>query len=451
MKIPQSPPSTKVLLDEIMSNSDPKKVIKLFSSGIKPTDNDGRYLHWEKLRYLEPPKGFSPEEYWLMTKTARKQIYKSLPFLNKFGNTFQYCITDSMLRDLHWLDQKCAGTVSTDQPIINSRLKDSYLVSSLIEESINSSQLEGASTTRNVAKEMLRQGRKPKNHSEKMIFNNYQAMRFISKNKKEKLTPEIIRELHRILIADTLEDDNKAGNYRDINDDIHIVDNTGTNVLHTPPNASELPDRMSIICQFANEKNEKNFLHPVIRAIILHFMIGYDHPFVDGNGRTARALFYWSMAQQEYWLMEFISISKIIKNAPVQYADAYLHVETDDNDLTYFIIHQLTTIKRGVESLFDYLRKKSIEIEDVEKLLDSSRLRNLLNGRQLAVIKHAMKRPGAEYSIAGHCTAHNIARQTARTDLLALSDNFNLLRKFKSGNTFVFISPPDIRERLMAQ
>jgi Fic family protein len=53
------------------------------------------------------------------------------------------------------------------------------------------------------------------------------------------------------------------------------------------------------------------FIHPVVRAIILHFMIGCGHLFVDGNGRTARALFYWSVLHQKYRLMEFISISCI--------------------------------------------------------------------------------------------------------------------------------------------
>jgi hypothetical protein len=42
------------------------------------------------------------------------------------------------------------------------------------------------------------------------------------------------------------------------------------------------------------------FIHPVMRAITLHFWLAYDHPFCDGNGRTARALFYWSMLKQGY-------------------------------------------------------------------------------------------------------------------------------------------------------
>jgi Fic family protein len=349
---------------------------------------------------------------------------------------------------LHWLVQQCAGTINSDKPIINSYSRDAHLISSLIEESINSSQLEGASTTRDVAKAMLRQKREPKDHSEQMIFNNYHAMQFIREYKNEKLTPAIICELHRILTEKTLDDESKSGHYRSEEDDIHIIDGTESQVLHTPPKAAELAERMARICQFANSEDEQNFIHPVIKAIILHFMIGYDHPFVDGNGRTARALFYWSMAQQGYWLIEFVSISKIIKQAPVQYGKAYLYTETDDNDLTYFLLHQLEVIRKSIEALYEHLQRKAREMEDVEKQLDDSYLEGVLNHRQLAVIRHALKHAGAEYSIQEHLAAHKISYQTARTDLLNLSDKFNLLRKRKYGNSFVFVSPPDLNDKL---
>jgi Fic family protein len=73
-------------------------------------------------------------------------------------------------------------------------------------------------------------------------------------------------------------------------------------------------------------------------------MLGYDHPFLDGNGRTARALFYWAAANNGYWLMEFISISQIIKQSPAQYGKSFLYSEYDENDVTYFIVHQLSVI-----------------------------------------------------------------------------------------------------------
>jgi Fic family protein len=98
-----------------------------------------------------------------------------------------------------------------------------------------------------------------------------------------------------------------------------------------------LPQRLEALCQFANKPQEKASLHPVIRAILLYLWQGYDHPFRNGNGRSARALFYWRMLREGYWLFEFISISTVLKNASAQYGRSYLYTETDDNDATYFV------------------------------------------------------------------------------------------------------------------
>ena len=445
MKLPLSPPCFETLLKEADSN----KIIRLVTAKLRPTDAEGRYLHWDKLRHLQPPEGWTSEDYWWALKFSRRTHYKKLPFTSKSGAQFQFCMTDSMLRDLHWLDQNAAGSIGMDKQVTNPHTRDTYIISSLIEESISSSQLEGASTTRNVAKEMLRQGIKPKDHSEQMIFNNYYAMQFIREYKEEKLTPSMILQLHRILTDATLDDANKAGQYRDANDDIHVVDATASVLLHTPPEASELPGRIERLCQFANDMDGKEFIHPVIRSIILHFMIGYDHPFVDGNGRTARALFYWSMAKQKYWLMAFISISRIIKQAPAQYGRAYLYTETDDNDLTYFIIHQLEVIKKAINALHEHLEKKAAELHGIEKRLDGSVLQGQLNHRQLSILRHALDHPNALYSIQEHQAAHKISYQTARTDLLKLADSFKILSKRKYGSQFVFVAPPDLGQKLI--
>ena len=129
------------------------------------------------------------------------------------------------------------------------------------------------------------------------------------------------------------------------------MDPAHSRVLHEPPPAASLPQRLERLCAFANAIDGEPFVHPVIRAILLHYMVGYDHPFVDGNGRTARALFYWSLARSGYWRMEYVSISRLLRQAPAQYSRAYLHSEADDNDTTYFILHQLSIIKRAIEAL----------------------------------------------------------------------------------------------------
>ena len=131
-------------------------------------------------------------------------------------------------------------------------------------------------------------------------------------------------------------------------------------------------------------------------------MMGWIHPFVDGNGRTARALFYWSMAKSGYWLIEFTSISRVIKKAPAQYAKAYLYTESDDNDLTYFIEHQLNVICEAIKALHTYLAKKTREIADTRRLIASSpKLKGKLNHRQLAAMDHFIKHSQGHLSHPG--------------------------------------------------
>jgi Fic family protein len=163
-----------------------------------------------------------------------------------------------------------------------------------MEEAITSSQLEGAVTTREVAKKMLAEGRKPRDRSERMIANNYVTMRRIVELKDKPLTPELVFQVHREISEDALDIADGAGRFRRAEEDINVSDMEGT-VFHTPPRAGELPARLQSMCDFANGVTPGFFVHPVIRGIILHFWLAYDHPFVDGNGRTARALFYWQM------------------------------------------------------------------------------------------------------------------------------------------------------------
>jgi Fic family protein len=441
MKLPRKPPEYN--LSQIITLND------RLSEVLRPTTEKGEYVHWDKLRFLKAPLNLTPEQWWFSIKLARKAIYKQLIFKDKLDAPFVLATPDSILHKLHSIDRNTGNTIQSPAAVLNTQMRNTYLVQSLIEEAITSSQLEGASTTRKVAKEMLRTKRKPRDLSEKMIYNNYDAMQFVRDNKNEELSVEMILELHRILTRDTLDDAKDAGRMR-TSDDIHVWDQQEDQVLHTPPKARELKKRLTKLCKFANTKkdDEDFFIHPVIKAILLHFMLAYDHPFIDGNGRTARALFYWSMAQQDYWLMEFISISEIIKRAPSKYARAYLYTETDDNDVTYFVIHQLEVILQAIKSLYEYINKQSEEINATEHLLSTNQaLQDKLNYRQVALIKHALKNPNMRYQIASHRQSHNVTYDTARTDLLNLA-KLGLLVKKKMGKAFSFVVVGDLRKRI---
>jgi Fic family protein len=203
---------------------------------------------------------------------------------------------------------------------------------------------------------------------------------------------------------------------------------------------------MEALVRFANAEDEgdSQFIHPVIRGIVLHFWLAFDHPFEDGNGRVARALFYWVMLHQGYWLFEFISLSSVIKEAPAQYARAFLETETDDNDLTYFILNQLESIERAVAHLETYLERKAQQVQRVEELLHN---RADLNDRQLALLSHAIRHPGHRYTTQSHRRSHAVAYATARSDLLGLAE-LELLDKRRAGKGYSFRAPPDLEDRI---
>lgn len=443
MQIPATPPDFNSLFENL--NSEEMRLIMGYNS---PMDSKNRYVHWNKLRFLPTPEGFTTELWWLAIKQSRKNSFRSINIDNhnmddlKFANIFD--------EKLFNLDKSATGKNFMNEQILNSHMKDTYLISSLIEESIRSSQLEGATTTRKVAKDMIQKGRDPRDTSEKMIFNNYEAMQFIRSIREEELTPNIIKELHRIVTKGTLKNEEDAGDYRVNADNIHVVASENAQILYTPPDESEIESRVQQICDFANNKIEgQKFIHPIIRAILLHFLLSYTHPFVDGNGRTARALFYWLMIKQGYWLIEFISISKILKNAPAKYGASFLETETDENDLTYFIDYQLEVIERAIKEFYTYYYKKIEDIEDFDKILeDNESLRKEFNVRQIAIIKHALKHPGYIYTIKEHSIINNVVYDTARKDLLQLAEKYSLLMKMKEGKTFNFFAPMNLKDRL---
>jgi Fic family protein len=210
----------------------------------------------------------------------------------------------------------------------------------------------------------------------------------------------------------------------------------GEIILHTPPPAEELIDRIQALCDFANENNPAFYIHPVIRSIILHFWLAYDHPFIDGNGRCARALFYWSMLKQGYWLCEYLSISQILRKAPSQYARSFLYTESDDNDLTYFILYNLNVLVRSIDELHSYVAARSSELKKVDYLLRGTNFN--LNHRQIDILQHALRHEDALYTIKGHQSANNIVYQTARTDLLNL-ESLGFFEKKYRGKEIIFI------------
>jgi Fic family protein len=409
---------------------------------------DGReYVHWDKLRHLEPPSDLTRHEWWLLIKWSRQQAARQFPLADPAGAHFTYNTPDLIARRLHYVDQRCGGEVAMSEVVTtDAEARQHYLVNSLMEEAIRSSQLEGATTSRKVAKELLRSGRQPQDRSERMILNNYRALHFMRDSMGETLTPAAVLELHRILTEGTLDNPDAAGRLQRPDEErVGVYERETGELIHRPPPAEQLEERLQRLCDFANEgESADRFMHPVIRAVLLHFWLGYDHPFEDGNGRTARALFYWYMRTQGYWLVEYLSISRVLQGAPARYTRAYLLTETDERDATYFIAYQLEVLERAVEELHTYLRGKVKEVRDVEKLHKGS---SDFNHRQLALLGDALRTPDATYSFKTHAATYSVTHETARSDLLLLVAR-GFLEQRRIGRSYAFTPPPDLAQRL---
>ena len=441
MKTPIPPPSRSSLLRTTAP------LATLLSEPALGRDPD--YHPWEWFVRHEPPAGFSREDWWLAVRLRREQSARPTPLALRDGTPLTYNLPDPLLRLIEQVSTRARGEIALPEPIANPATRNRYLVSSLREEAITSSQLEGASTSRVRAKEMLREGRRPQDRSEQMILNNYEAMQEIIALKDEPLSPGLIREIHRRVTTGTLDDPSGAGRIQRPGDERVRIYGTQDQdrILHVPPPAEELPERMAALCAFANSTaaDEGPYMPPLLRAITLHFMMGYDHYFADGNGRTSRAVFYWSMLRQGFFLAEFLSISRLLRRAPARYARSFLYTEDDDGDLTYFYLEQARVIVRAIDDLDKYLTRKTAELRDANRFLRGRGL----NHRQVAVIERFLRDPGATATVADHQARHNVVAQTARTDLQDL-ERRGYLASAKQGRRVVWFPAEDLARRLGA-
>ncbi len=444
MRLPETSPSLPATMREFLLLDEAAQLRLIDESDA--LDAKGRYLHWDEVRRRPPPDGLSHLTWWLGFVLARRTGRQRLRLLGKGDVPFWFCHAPPVMEALQRLDREMAGHILLDEDVVSSGEKNRYLVNSLMEESIRSSQLEGANTTRLVAQEMLRTGRRPRDQGERMIFNNFAAMLKVEQWAREGLvvTKQRLLELHETVTQDTLRDPIDSGRLQTADEvRVAVVSGDGS-VVHTPPPAEELPERIERLCAFANGEDDERYLHPVIRAIMCHFMIGYDHPFVDGNGRTARALFYWTMLRSGYWLASYLSISNLLRTAPSKYSRAYEYVHADANDATYFLIHQLNVLERAADQLRQYISRQAERAAAIAQALKDLRG---LNRRQELVVERAMRLPFSEFTVEGHQVEFRVSYGSARADLVNLVKRGLLVRE-RIGRQFVFRPAPDLQDRL---
>lgn len=444
MKIPEKAPELKNIFD----GTDKSSLFSIELSSILSKLIDD-YDYWTEFKQKSFPASITPEMAWARREIESLSSRKYLPFSDRTGRAFSFWLTPKTQPILHFIDRDALAFPITDMRDEGEKTK--YLLASIMEEAIASSQIEGAATTRRVAKEMLASNKTPTNTSEWMIYNNYQAINHIKKqDHQEPLSEAMLLTLHKILTENTFDEKEKdaVGRFRipQKDDDINVYDGDG-NVLYAPPLADDVAGEIKNLVVFANKKHdgiENAFIHPVVKAIILHFWIAYIHPFVDGNGRTARALFYWFMLKNGYWIFEYISISKLVLKMSGQYKKAFLFSERSANDLTYFILFNLDIIEKSIKEVVSLINKKEALQKKNRFVLDKYPTLNL---RQRDILINAIKNPQREYKIATHKGLHQISYATARADFLGLV-SLGLMQRHLVGKVSIFIPVKDIQAQL---
>ncbi len=434
MKIPDISPSFADLLEEIGAS---RFVEIAGKAGL--TDEKGRYLHWDQLRHKQPPAGLTLKEWWLGIHMARRSASQKLAFSDKQKRAFFYTEPPELKALMRFVDVNAAGLLGSSEHGLSLEDGGRYLRRSLAEEPFASSFIEGAVTTRDIAKQMIFENRPAYTADERMVLNNYHAMEFVKANCREELTQSLVLELHRIMTDGTLDNPDGVGRLRRSDEDIKVVHEINGEIVHIPPAAEELPDRLLVLCQFANkDNNDLSYCHPLIRAMTLHFMLSYDHPFIDGNGRTARALFYWSLLRDGYWLMEYTSISGVMAEAPASYYKAFLFTETDEGDLTYFFLHQARVTRAALEKMQVYADEKRHEFNEFQKIVAAETTKYPLNDRQVSLLQEFGAGREREMRIDVYQKRYRISYLTARSDLEALTDR-GLVKKKKVGRSSVYL------------
>ncbi|MDH3324822.1 MAG: Fic family protein [Candidatus Peregrinibacteria bacterium] len=432
----RKPDLSKISKEEMSQIFNDKNRGEIFDFIKRSSEQD--YLYWDKIVYKEPsPKGVPKDALWMIVKVFRESKKLKTIIKDSNNNFFNWSKLDYFEEFFHELDMNTGGEIFVEKSGVDKANKQKLITRGIMEEAIASSQLEGAATSRQAAKKMLREGRKPINSSEQMIVNSYNSMKAIEENYKDReMSMDLILELHSLITKDTLDSQKEKPRMRKSNESVCVSDSSNGVIYHEGPDIKFVKKELQKLIQFANnESKDESFIHPIIKAIMLHFWMGYLHPFTDGNGRLARMLFYWYLIKKGYWAFVYLPISKVIKDAPKQYTMAYVYSEQDDNDLTYFLDYNIKKIKLAVKDFSEYLDRQSRKNIKMNKKCDT---KYKLNIRQVQLLQYMHGDIDERTSLKAHMNVNQIAKVTAIKDLKDLIKKEFLVSNKQGRNVYYY-------------
>ena len=380
----------------------------------------------------------SIQDVWPQIKEYRYSRGVKTALKDQKDNYFWYYLPRSTKAKLNYIDKIAAFDLFQN---IKSSDKKTVLLDALIDEGFSSSVIEGAFSTKKIAKEMYQKKIAPKNKSEKMILNNINAMDYILENLSYPLNEEMLLNIYRILTENTLEEGEQVDKYRD--SQVYVIDPNSTQAAYVPPPHTQVQALMDSLMEFISSPDD---LHPVVKACIIHFYFVYIHPFFDGNGRTARAISYMYLLQKGYDFFKFFSVSSVVGQQRSKYYKALKDTEDFDSDLSYFISFYVEMIEKSIDQTLDRAKRES----GYQLLLTHlNKTGIILSKRHEKALKIYLKADKNYTTIEEYSKKLKVVYETARTDLNQLTD-LGLFKKSQLGKQFIYtiISFDEIIERL---
>jgi len=148
----------------------------------------------------------------------------------------------------------------------------------------------------------------------------------------EPITEALVREIHRRLVQGVRGDQALPGQYRNVQN--YIVNSRTGERIYTPPPPLEVPPMMTDLVAWLQQETE---IHPVAIAGVAHFQLVHIHPFVDGNGRTARLLSALCLYKTGYDFKRLFTISEYYDRDRPAYYQALQSVRERDMDMTLWL------------------------------------------------------------------------------------------------------------------
>jgi Fic family protein len=386
-----------------------------------------RYLNKIEIGFRLPGE-LNLLEVWREIQEDRKSRGEVLDLQDERGEKFWYVNLKPLQAKLHQIDSRGKDSLCSH---IKPGIENELILDSIIEEAWASNVIEGAFTTHKRAQELVRRNLTPKDKNELMTKNNHLAMTYILENRDSAFDINFILKIHQIITQGTLEEPEYAGKFRD--DEVFIRDKTNE-VIFKPMAAEKIEPCLNNLVIWVNTHSDEDFIHPVVKASIIHFYLVYVHPFFDGNGRTARALFYFYLLKNHYGFFKYFSISALIATQREKYYKAIKDVEDYDNDLTYFLLYFADVVSKSIGEIINRIVRK-YRSDIISKNLISKGI--YLNKRQKKIVKVLIDHDHKNITTRRYEKIFKVSYGTARSDLNEMVEN-GLLQKRKIGKGFVY-------------